>query len=288
MRPVKDPAPSRIAYRIDRLMLTPGFRVFLRYGLPVLLVAAGIAFWFSDEGRRQDTGDRIAEVRRQIEERPEFMVRMMAVENASPRTADEVRAAVPLDFPISSFDLDLDAIRADVEKLDAVAAASVHIRAGGVLSVSVSERVPAVVWRSADGLVALDATGHPVATLEARAERPDLPLLVGRGAGAAVPEALSLMAAAEPVAERVRGLRRVGERRWDVVLDRNQSIMLPEAEPVTALRKVMALDAAQDLLARDIAVVDFRNPRRPVVRLTPAAVDAMTEIQWAETEDTHR
>ena len=130
-----------------------------------------------------------------------------------------------------------------------------------------------MLWRAADRLVMLDATGHEVAAISARADRPDLPLLVGSGAGDAVAEALQLYLVAAPLAERIRGLRRVGERRWDVVLDREQRILLPETDPVPALQKVVALDAVQDLLARDLAVIDFRNPRRPVLRLTSAAID---------------
>ena len=80
-------------------------------------------------------------------------------------------------------------------------------------------------------------------------------------------EALELIAAIEPLHARLRGLLRVGERRWDVILDRNQRILLPEVDPMTAVTKAIALDAAQDLFARDIAAVDFRNPRRPVIRL---------------------
>ena len=273
MRPLRDPAPSRLAYRLNRLMLTPRFRYFLRFGLPLLVLVALGAFWASDEARVEEAYERIAEVRRDIEERPEFMVQMMAVENASPSVAREVRAFLSLDFPVSSFDLDLEQLQDDLETLNIVASASLHTRSGGVLEVKVEERQPAVLWRAADRLVMLDATGHEVAAISARADRPDLPLLVGSGAGDAVAEALQLYLVAAPLAERIRGLRRVGERRWDVVLDREQRILLPETDPVPALQKVVALDAVQDLLARDLAVIDFRNPRRPVLRLTSAAID---------------
>ena len=287
MRPMRDPAPSRLAYRMNRLMLTPMFRRFLRYGLPVILVATAGLWWASDEARRQEAVDRIAEVRRQIEERPEFMVNMMAVENGSAMVTAEVRATLPLDFPISSFDIDLDELRERVEEIDAVAAASVRIRQGGVLEVEVQEREPVIVWRTAEALELLDATGHRVTGLAARTDRPDLPLIAGDGADAHVGEALQLMLAVEPVHDRVRGLLRVGERRWDVVLDRDQRIMLPEAGAVTALEKVMALDTAQDLLARDIAAVDFRNPQRPVIRLTPSAIDTLYDTFWTSSEDTN-
>jgi cell division protein FtsQ len=285
MRQMRDPAPSRLAYRLNRLMLTRGVRSFLRYGLPVLLLFAGVAIWASDPDRRQDAADRVAELRRQIEERPEFMVRMMAIDNASEPVAEDIRAALPIDFPISSFDLDLDALRASVEKLDAVAGASVRIRSGGVLAVEVQERMPAVVWRSDDALLLLDATGHRVAPVEARDLHPDLPLIVGKGANAQVPEALQLIAAASSVAPRIRGLVRVGERRWDVVLDRDQRIMLPERSALNAMERVMALDTAQDLLARDIARIDFRNPRRPVLRLTTSAIEAFYDTDWTIDED---
>ena len=204
---------------------------------------------------------------------------MMAVEKASSSVAADVRALLPMDFPVSSFDLDLDALRATVEGLDAVADASVRIRSGGVLAIEVGEREPAVIWRSGEGLVLLDATGHRVAGANARIDRPDLPLIVGKSAGDAVPEALAILNATGPIFDRVRGVLRVGERRWDVILDRDQRIMLPEDNPVIALEKAIALDAAQDLLERDIAAVDFRNLRRPVIRLTPEASEFLYDTE---------
>ena len=44
---------------------------------------------------------------------------------------------------------------------------------------------------------------------------------------------------------------------------------------LTSLEKAIALDVAQDLLERDLSVVDFRNPRRPVLRLGATAVDSL-------------
>lgn len=289
MRPMRrDPAPSRLAYRMNRLMLTPAFRAFLRFGLPVLILTAGAAWWASDEARRMAAVDRVAELKRQVEERPEFMVRMMAVERASDWVEADIRETLPLDFPVSSFDLDLDELRERVEEIDAVATASVRIRKGGVLEVEIEEREPVVVWRDVETLELLDRTGHRVAPLTTRAERADLPLIAGPGAGAHVAEALELWAAAEPVQGRVRALLRVGERRWDVVLDRDQRILLPEENAVTALQKVVALDKAQDLLARDIAHVDFRNPRRPVIRLTPTAIENLYDTYLTLSEDQTR
>ncbi len=279
-RRFRDPAPSRLAYKLNRLLMRSGVKVFLRYGLPVLILASGAAYWASDPVRVEDAKDRIAELRRQVEERPEFMVNMMAVEDASSPVSADVREVLSLDFPMSSFDLDLDELRERVEALDAVASASIQVKSGGVLSVSVTERVPVAVWRNADGLQLVDPEGHRVVGLATRVERPELPLVVGEGANAAVGEALALYAASGPITDRLRGFLRVGERRWDVILTRDQRILLPEEGAVQAFQAVIALDKAQELLERDISVVDFRNPKRPVLRRGNSGIDGLFETEF--------
>jgi cell division protein FtsQ len=86
-----------------------------------------------------------------------------------------------------------------------------------------------------------------------------------------VTEALQIFNTARSLGSRVRGLVRVGERRWDLVLDRGQRIMLPVERPVRALERVLAVNEVQDLLERDVAAVDMRLGQRPTIRMTKAA-----------------
>jgi len=268
----RDPAPSRLVYKAERVLLTPFYRGLVTTGLPVLAVCMAFILLLSDANRREVIRNFVQDVRTEIQQRPEFMVRLMTIDGATEGVDGEIRTLIPVEFPVSSFDLDLDAMRVSVEKLDAVASATVRVRSGGVLGIEVVERVPAVVWRTGAGLALLDAKGHQVAPLDQRSDRPDLPLILGDGAEAHVPEALAVIAAARPIEARLRGLRRVGERRWDVMLDRDQRILLPEGDPVIALEAVLALNKApQEILARDVVHVDMRRPDRPTLRLGPAA-----------------
>jgi cell division protein FtsQ len=275
-RDKRDPAPSRLSYKIERLWLTPLFRLGIRVGVPFALAFSVGALWLADEGRRAAIAGAYADIRTSIQERPEFMVTMIAVDGASGPVDRAIRQMLPVELPVSSFQLDLEAMRATVEQIDAVASAELHVRKGGVLQVTVVERQPEILWRSAYGLEMLDRTGHRVATLLDRSARPELPVIAGDGADARVDEALKLFAAAGPLGPRVRGLVRIGERRWDVVLDRDQRILLPEDEPVTALQRVAALDNAQDMMGRDLTIVDMRNPARPTVRLAAASDEFLT------------
>ncbi|UOA27710.1 cell division protein FtsQ/DivIB [Pseudosulfitobacter sp. DSM 107133] len=280
--PRADPAPSRWAWRLQRLMLTPGFRFGLRFGVPFVIVFAGASIYLSDDARRQVILDTVAEARRAIEERPEFMVQVMAIDGASTETGEDIREILPIDFPVSSFDLDLEHIRRTVSGLDPVKEASVRIRPGGILHIEVTPRVPVAIWRQPDGLTLIDETGAHVSGLARRSLRPDLPLVAGDGADKAVAEALTLVEAAAPLGSRLRGVVRVGLRRWDLVLDRNQRVLLPEEGAVSALERVIALENAQDLLTRDVARVDMRLAQRPTVKMNEAATQEWWRIRQIE------
>ena len=279
----KDPAPSKWDYRLQRLMLTPYVRGFVWKGLPTLVLLGAGALWFSHEPNRQAVIGQLTHLREEFEARPEFRISLARVEGASEDLAEAVRAKLALPLPMSSFDIDLDAARARIEALDAVKKADLRVRSGGVLQVLITERVPVAVWRTETGLTLVDETGHRVAGLLQRADRADLPLIAGDGADEATPEALELIAAAGPLTPRVRGLVRVGDRRWDLVLDRDQRVLLPEKNPVQALERLLALDHAQDLMNRDILTVDLRSDHRPTLRLTPNALAELRRAQGLET-----
>ncbi len=282
----RDPAPSRWAYRFHRMWLTPLYRSLLRVGLPTFLILTATGWYFSNPTNRYAIAEKVAELRQSVQSRPEFTVKLMSIDGATPVVDAAIRDLVSVDFPVSSFDLDLEAIQASVSGLDVIRDVSVRVRPGGVLEVKVAERKPAIIWRVGGNIELLDRTGHRVASLTERSVRADLPLIAGRGANDAVSEALAILDAAKPILPHLRGLVRMGERRWDVVLAQDQRVMLPERAPVAALEQVLALDEAQELLARDITHIDMRNPQRPTLRLAQPAVEELRRIRSLDRKGT--
>ncbi|WP_206080278.1 cell division protein FtsQ/DivIB [Pacificoceanicola onchidii] len=317
-----DPSASKLKYRFERLLLTPLFRFALRVVLPFgICLGCGLA-WFAVEDNRAAFNLMLSDIRAAVESRPEFQVKLMAIDGASAEVAEDIRTLLPIDFPISSFDLPLEEMQQTVAALDAVREANLRIKQGGTLQIDVTERVPAVLWRGPDGLEMLDRKGFVVGPLESRFDRPDLPVMAGSvlsdvqiaarerarlaAAGALdegdeltaretqlagqaaealeenTRETLDLVAVSGPLKARIRGLERMGGRRWDVVLDRDQRIMLPEDGAVIAFERTIAMDEAVDMLARDIAAVDLRLPRRPTIRMKENAVQELLRIKAFE------
>jgi len=284
MLPVKiatrrDPAPSRIRYRLQRLWLRPAVRSFAVRGLPILALAVFAAHLIADDQVRLKIQSTMLQVRDAVAQRPEFTVTELAIVNASDGLDADIRKLVNLSLPISSLNINVADVRDAVVGLDAVRAVHVRLRADGRMDIRIEERVPVIVWRSGDQVEALDADGARAARLSDRSDRTGLPLIVGPGAQDHVAEAKEIYLTAGPLAERIRALVRVGERRWDIVLDRGQIIQLPESAARAALERVLALDAADDLLERDVKVVDMRDGRRPVLRLSPGSLDELRRLR---------
>lgn len=283
--PRRDPAPSRWGYRYQRLMLTPGFRRLVRVVVPAVVVGALVAGWTARESNRQMIADAYANNKTQIQQRDEFMVKLLVVDGADDDLASDIRSVVQIDFPVSSFDLDLEEMRQTVAALAAVSEVSMRVRPGGALQVNVEQRQPVAVFRAPDGLRLIDAEGVLIQSIASRGDRSDLPLITGDGARDALAEGLALYEIAGPLEPRMRGVVRMGERRWDVILENGQRILLPHENAVAAFERVVALNEAQDLLERDVAVVDMRHPSRPTIRLSEQAVAHLRQINGNEQQE---
>jgi cell division protein FtsQ len=268
----RDPAPSLWSYRYQRLMLTPAFRRGLRWGLPGAgAVLLGLLL-LVPEANRAAVAARVEAVRDSLAQRPQFMVTRVTVLGADRALEQAIRAIAPGALPVSSFDIDPDALHARITALTAVRSATLRVTPGGALEIEVVQRRPVAVWRHVDGLRLIDAEGVMTGMIQSRGDRADLPLIAGDGAKDHIAEALALFEAAAPVAPRLRGLVRMGERRWDLVLEGDLRILLPTEDPISALERVLALHQARDLLDRDIAVVDMRLAHRPTIRLNQPAL----------------
>lgn len=277
-----DPAPSKWRYRMERLWLTPLFRGSVRIGIPTFGAVALCVWYVSDAGRIEAAVDTWQGWVRAVQDRPEFTVGLLRIEGASEQLQADITEVLPVDLPLSQFQLDIEELRSLLLSLDPVLEAEVRVKSGGVLLLKVTERTPAIAWMRGDEVEVLDATGHRVATLPDVTAAGALPLIAGEGAERAVPEALTLIAAAAPITDRLVGLTRIGNRRWDVVLTRGQRIALPEVAPAAALDRALAMQSARDVLDRDVEIVDLRLPDRPVLRLAPDAREALRRMQDAE------
>lgn len=241
----------------------------------VLMLTAGA--WLTDSKSREIILKHVDEIVMKYENRDAFQIREMHIEGASPLVESSIKLMMPVNLPISSFDIDLEGMQELVLSIDAVAGIDISVEDRGILSAVVTERQPALLWRQSSGLQIIDATGHAILKVAARDQRPDLPVIVGESANTAAGEALAILKVADDIKPRIRGLVRIGERRWDLALNRQQRIMLPAKNPVEALSDFMDMAQRHDLLGREVTVIDLRNGQYPALRVASEVRDEIRE-----------
>ena len=270
-----DPAPSRVAYRIMRLLLIPRLRLIFTLGFPSLLIFCATLGLFININVWENISAIKKDLKLAFVERPEFMIKVASIDGSSDELANEIREILPLDFPVSYFDLDIKYLHKVVNEIPAVASAAIKISAGGVLQINVAEKSPAFIWRKGNVMSVIDETGSFIRIANSRVDYPKLPLVVGEAADLAVSEISSLMQANEYFKDHVRAFIRVGERRWDLILENNVRIMLPQREFLAAFDRLMLMNEAGQLLSGRLSNIDMRLVVRPTVRVDTVSVDPL-------------
>jgi len=160
--------------------------------------------------------------------------------------------------------------RQRIAELPWVEKASVRKIYPDAIEVTIVEKKPLAIWQHGRELSLIGADGQRIVPL--RSERyATLPLFIGEGANERASQFSAEIAKSLGLASRVKAFIRVADRRWDLRLENGVTVKLPEHGEVAAIQELVALDAEQGILSRDLDAVDMRLDDRIVVKLTPEA-----------------
>ena len=261
--------PVSLQFLAQRALLTPTIRLCAFVVLPVSAGSIAAAVWLSDDLNREWLAATYMAAEHAFKFNDSFKVAELRVNAELPELRRLVRSNVGFTADSSPFDIDPQSIKSSLEDLPAVLSATVTIVPGGDLEIMVRERKAEVVLRRGRELLLLDRHGGEVFSGDVSEAVQELPLITGAGAGSHVEEALQIYLVAAPIRHSVRGLVRIGDRRWDLALDGGRIVRLPESGALAALDHLLAFDRKEAVLARDFEIVDLRLPEQVVIRLSP-------------------
>ena len=191
----------------------------------------------------------------------------------SPARMQEINALVVPEGRHSLISLDPEDVKARVESLDWVASARVRRLWPSTMRIEVARRQAYARWQEDGEVAVIDANGERLLA-ERAADHPELPLVVGEGAGPAAEPLLIALEALPQTRARLKALVRVGDRRWNLQLTSGTTIALPEEGAPQALAQLESLQTRYRLLDRPVAGIDMRTPGRLAVRVQPELAGA--------------
>jgi cell division protein FtsQ len=182
----------------------------------------------------------------------------------------ELVLALDVSLGDSIWSVDPTASRTRLEEMGWVYTASVARRMPGQITVHITERRPFALWQNDGALFLIDRAGVVItdAGLELFA---DLPLVVGGDAASRAGDLMDILANQPVLFARVRAAVRVGGRRWDVHLDNDVTVRLPESNTLAAWQRLARINDTYGIIDRDLLSIDLRLPDRLAVRLKPDA-----------------
>ena len=231
----------------------------------VLLIAgaAGYGFWISgEEGLYGQTKRGL----KALTIAAGFGVKRITVEGQQHTTDAELTRALgagPGSFMLA---FDTDAAKERLEQVPWVKHAQVMRLLPSTLQVVIEERVPFAVWQSRGQTYVVDVEGAVIAPA-VREAYPNLPLVVGEGAGKNAANLFETLKPFDSVTKQMVADLRVGDRRWTLKLSSGVDVMLPDDGVADALKTLINLDRDRSLLQREIAAVDLRLADRVSVRI---------------------
>lgn len=259
-----------------RLGLRVSWRAAIILGVVVMTLGggaiAGYALWKSgaiDDGKAWIEG-----VKKRVTGFAPFPLEDVTVEGRKHVTKDAVLKALNAARGDSLLTIDLHGARERLERIEWVEYAAVERRWPDTIHVALRERQAVALWQSktigADGAsvaeyILIDRFGRKVRTVDP-AESSVRLLLAGEGAPEQVAGLFLLLQDVKLIADKLRAAVFVGQRRWNLILDGDLQIRLPEEGAGEALKRVLELDRSDQLLSRDLSVIDLRLPDRITLR----------------------
>ena len=260
------PRPSKIRYRLERVWLRLWLRKLILY-LSLILVFSTfclLIFVYSNDWIKLK--DYKNYFKNNIFERPELSVSKLEIKTTNLDLINQINAILKLSFPINSIKLDINHIQKIINQIDSVESSNVRIKDSGVLLVEVIERKPVAVYRENDDLALIDLKGYKINNIFSRNDRKDLPLIVGTEGNYQVKEALEIYQLLSIYLDEIRGLIRIGERRWDIIFKNNKRIKLPEKYPKRSLRKFLSSEKNYLISSNDFVIIDLRFTNKIILR----------------------
>lgn len=172
--------------------------------------------------------------------------------------------AVGLKRGDAMFGFDPNVMHARLAALPWVREATIQRRLPGTIHIRINERRPTALWQRDGRLALIDDEGVIITETGLGRYRGYL-IVVGEDAPAQAATLIELLAAEPGLARRVNAAVRVGKRRWNLELNGDIRVRLPEANPHRAWHRLARLQREHRLLARDVRTIDLRQPDRLIV-----------------------
>lgn len=204
-----------------------------------------------------------------------YSVQNLYLEGRKRTPMEEIEKALDVSRNSPILKLSLEEMRSRLEKIESVKHAAVERSLPDSLYVRIVEREPVALWQYQGKISLVDDNGVVMTGLD-MAPYKTLPLIVGENAPKHVNSILEILSSEPSLLKLFVAAVWVGDRRWNIkikpkenAVDENDNIevQMPEENALAAWKQLAQLQKKQQILEREIKVLDLRIDGRLFIKL---------------------
>ncbi len=232
------------------------------------IMVAGGGFWLWKNSMFSKAAQSVSDGMYAMTARAGFRLDTLYLEGRSRTPMTEINKALGLNKGEPILRFSLQDLKGRLESVGSIQTAAVERELPDRLVIRIVEREPVAIWQNQGKLVLVDDNGVAMPDVNLAAYR-HLPLIVGKDAPTQVGEVLALLHASKELAGRFSAAVRISSRRWNIHLKDGTQVKLPEQDAAKAWESLAKLHDKQQLLDRDVRVIDLRVAGRLFIKTSP-------------------
>jgi cell division protein FtsQ len=153
--------------------------------------------------------------------------------------------------------IDLEKLKKDILEIGWIESVSIRKKLPSTIIINITERSPKVIWQSKGQIWLADDKGN-LLTQKMEKKYLDLPVIIGQNSIKDIPEIYQIINSSKKLSKMVLNATKLGSRRWDINLNNNLKVKLPEKNATEAWKNLEYLEAKNSLFSKRINYIDMR------------------------------
>ena len=231
----------------------------------VLLILIGLPVWGFQTGYFQNVLKNSHDAIIDLTVQYGFSIQKVTLKGRRYSSRQQIIRLIQLDRGQSIFEVNPQKIRRRLVTLQWIKDAVVRRQLPNTINITVIEKRPVAIWQHQGRRVLIDKNGTPISTNRVNRFN-HLISIRGKQAPAQLASLYSLLLSEPNLAKQVVQAVWIGNRRWTLMFTNGIRVRLPEKSPNKAWATLARLNREQQLLARDVQMIDMRLPDRMIIK----------------------
>ena len=195
-----------------------------------------------------------------------LIVREVIVEGRSKTKKSALLQALQVSEGDNILAINITEMQDRIKKLPWVKSARIERHFPNKISLTLFERTPMARWQTNRMLKLIDVDGDVIPRVDLT-RFSNLPIIIGKNAPKIAGQILKTLSNEPHLFRRVKSLTLVSDRRWDVQLDNQINVHLPEKNPGKAWAHLATVEQGHNIFGDQVQGIDMRLENQLIIKI---------------------